>query len=195
MGGTVSSPGGIPPGDWALAQKWGQSYGVDPLLLVAIGMHETGWGTLGDGRPPPQGHGNVLGVGSFDAGSVSTWSGLEAQLREGAKILADHGVHSIDDVRAGKARWWATDPEWAKGVSDAYDKIKGGAGNFLNNVGSAVGGALSFPSQVNDFFRALEKPLQALMWLFNPTNWARMIAGALGVLLLIGGLVTLGKAA
>lgn len=117
----TGTPGSIPNSDWALAQKWGGAYGVDPLLLVAIGFHETHWGTLGDGRK-----GNVLGVGSFDSGSSYQWAGVDNQLHEGAKILSQHGVHSIADVRAGKASWWATDPSWKNGVSTWYDQLKGG---------------------------------------------------------------------
>lgn len=117
----TGTPGSIPNADWSLAKKWGSAYGVDPMLLVAIGFHETHWGTLGDGR-----NGNVLGVGSFDSGSSYKWSGVDNQLHEGAKILAQHGVHTIGDVRAGKAGWWATDANWKNGVSSWYDKLKGG---------------------------------------------------------------------
>lgn len=120
------APGGISASDWALVQQSAAPYGVDPYLLVAIGIHETGWGTQGDGRPPPAGHGNVLGVGSFDSGSVSTWSGLAAQLQEGAKLLNQHGVHTIADVQAGKATWWATDSTWSSQVAAVYLRIKGG---------------------------------------------------------------------
>lgn len=120
------APGGISASDWALVQQSAAPYGVDPYLLVAIGIHETGWGTQGDGRPPPAGHGNVLGVGSFDSGSVSTWSGLAAQLQEGAKLLNQHGVHTIADVQAGKATWWATDSSWSSQVAAVYLRIKGG---------------------------------------------------------------------
>jgi hypothetical protein len=117
----TGTPGSIPNADWDTAKKWGGSYGVDPLLLVAIGFHETHWGTLGDGR-----NGNVLGVGSFDSGSSYKWAGVDNQLHEGAKILSQHGVHTIADVRAGKAAWWATDPSWKNGVSTWYDQLKGG---------------------------------------------------------------------
>lgn len=197
-GSTSVTPGGIPVADWILAQKWGAQFGVDPLLLVAIGFHETEWGKLGDGR-----NGNILGVGSFDTGSVHTWSGADAQLHEGAKILAAHGVHTIADVRAGKARWWATDPAWKDGVSTWFDKITkgfkdtfgGGIGGAIGGIGGALGSVLGLPKQVTDFLTALERPVQGLMWFVNPANWARIIAGIFAFLLLGAGLITLAKAA
>ncbi len=196
-GGSGKTPGGIPAADWQLAQKWGHTYGVDPLLLVAIGLHETDWGKLGDGRK-----GNILGVGSYDSGSTYKWAGADAQLHEGAKILAAHGVHTIADVIAGKARWWATDPNWAKGVASWYNKIKNGfsspsAGSPTPSSpgGGLLGQVLGLPKEVTGFLQALEKPVHAALWLVNPTSWARIIAAVAGFLLLGAGLVTLAKAA
>lgn len=117
----VGTPGGISKTDWTLVQTYGKLYGVDPLLLVAIGFQETHWGTLGAGR-----QGLILGVGAFDSGTSYKWKGLNAQLSQGAKILAQHGVHNINDVMAGKAAFWATEPSWESGVKMWYDKLKSG---------------------------------------------------------------------
>lgn len=57
------------------------------------------------------------------------------------------------------------------------------------------GGLLGLPTEVTGFFTGLEAPIEALQWFVNPTNWARMVAGAVGALLLIAGLITLGMAA
>jgi hypothetical protein len=127
----------ITQADWQLAQQIGKRYGVDPLLLVAIGVHETGWGSEGDGRPPPAGHGHILGVGSYDAGSTSQWQGLEAQLTIGAQTLVHWGVHGRGDVAAGKlhvqpdgqVRWASADTAaahypWTRAVLAAYDSLK-----------------------------------------------------------------------
>lgn len=71
----------------------------------------------------------------------------------------------------------------------------GGAGGLVSDVaGSVFGAFLQLPPQVTDFFTALEKPVQGLAWFLNPTNWARILSGGLGVLLLIAGLFTLGMA-
>lgn len=114
------TPGNIPAKDWLLAQSYGGIYGVDPLVLVAIGWHETQWGKLGAGR-----QGLYLGVGAYDSGPTMKFAGLANQLNQGAKILAEHGVHNIADIQAGKASWWATDPNWAQGVVSAYQRLKG----------------------------------------------------------------------
>ena len=100
-------PGGISGEDWAKVQTYAGAKQIDPLVLVSIGMHETDWGRLGDGR-----QGNVLGVGSYDSGSTYKYAGIDGQLAEGTRLLASWGVHTIDDLAAGKAADWATDPNW-----------------------------------------------------------------------------------
>src|SRR6266496_2558166 len=119
-GGSLKGTNRISAADWKLAQKWGNTYHVDPRLLVAIGFHETGWGTLGAGRK-----GLTLGVGAYDSGATYRWAGLNNQLAEGAKILAKHGVYNINDVMAGKARWWATEPSWKNGVATWFNRLWG----------------------------------------------------------------------
>lgn len=71
----------------------------------------------------------------------------------------------------------------------------GGVAGAAAGVASGVLGQLiQLPDQVTGLFTALEKPVQALLWFINPSNWARILSGGLGVLLLIAGLVTLGLA-
>lgn len=124
----------ISAADWALAQKIGKEHGVDPRILVAIGMHETGWGTLGDGR-----NGNILGYGSFDSGSSYQWAGLQNQLEGAAGLLAGWGVHTIADVAAGKASHYATDPNWSAGVVASYNSL--GGKKFTGKVSTASASA------------------------------------------------------
>ena len=107
----------------ALAQKYGRQYGVDPKLLLAIGGHETEWGTTGAGRPSQGGY--ALGYGVTDSGILSKYHGLENQYRYGASTLAGWGVHGIGDIMAGKASRWATDPAWERGVRSVYGSLGG----------------------------------------------------------------------
>jgi hypothetical protein len=65
----------------------------------------------------------------------------------------------------------------------------------FNLIGGAVSQLIGLPSQITDFLSALEAPVKALMWLINPTNWVRIIAGFFGVLLAGFGLYALAKAA
>lgn len=71
--------------------------------------------------------------------------------------------------------------------------ITGAAGAVASS--GVLGQLLQLPSQVTDFFTALEAPVQKLLWIVNPTSWARIIAGIFGFLLLGAGLITLGMAA
>jgi len=81
----------------------------------------------------------------------------------------------------------------------ANDLLKGIEGIASAGAASAAAGVagqlLQLPSQVTDFLTALEAPVQKLMWIVNPTSWARIIAGIFGFLLLGAGLITLGMAA
>jgi cell wall-associated NlpC family hydrolase len=116
----VASP---PPLQVALARRFGTKFGVDPRLLLAIGGHETQWGTTGAGRPSQGGY--ALGYGVTDSGILSKYAGLQNQYRYGAKTLASWGVHNLADIQAGKASRWATDPAWEKGVASVYGSLGG----------------------------------------------------------------------
>ena len=124
--------------DWSEVKAVAKVYGIDPYLLVAIGMHETGWGTQGDGRAPSAGHGNVLGVGSYDSGSTSQWEGLSLQLVEGAATLKHNGVTTIADVQSGKlhvtpdgvVKWASADTQaagypWSTAVVNIATTLEG----------------------------------------------------------------------
>jgi len=121
-----------PPIQVGLARKYGQQYGVDPRLLLAIGGHETQWGTTGAGRPSQGGY--ALGYGVTDSGILSKYAGLQNQYMYGAKTLAGWGVHNLRDVMAGKAAQWATDPAWEKGVQSVYGGLPGTLGGAVANA-------------------------------------------------------------
>jgi NlpC/P60 family len=137
-----------------LAQKYGRQYGVDPRLLLAIGGHETQWGKLGAGR-----QGFTLGYGATDSGLMGKYSGVANQYRYGARTLASWGVHSLDDVLAGKARRWATDPAWEQGVASMYRQLGGGGGGSVSHVqGMPDLGAALEPARTA--VTTLERPAQ-----------------------------------
>jgi hypothetical protein len=90
---------------------------------------------------------------------VYTWRGVKAQTDEGAKILAAHGVHTIDDVKAGKAKFWATSLGWQAGVVAMYAKERAnkvppspfGSADDIWNGGTGVTGSLGRAAKdVND---------------------------------------------
>lgn len=141
---------GVSAADWALVQKVARTYKIDPYILVAIGIHETGWGTLGDGR-----NGNILGVGSYDSGSTYKYAGLENQLVGAAKILQRNGVHTIADIAAGKLAptdgkvRYASDPNWSNAVIATYNSVSGTkfTGTVSSAVANGIGGTPQATSQ------------------------------------------------
>jgi len=80
-------------------------------------------------------------------------------------------------------------------ADDLLKDVEGIATSGASAVTGLAGQLLQLPSQVTDFLTALEQPVQKLMWIVNPTSWARIIAGIFGFLLLGAGLITLGMAA
>ena len=81
------------------------------------------------------------------------------------------------------------------GISGWAERIWHDAGKDIGKVAGTVENLLSLPSAVTDFLTDLEKPVHAALWLVNPGNWARILAGVFGFLLLGGGLYVLTKAA
>jgi len=84
-------------------------------------------------------------------------------------------------------------PGW---LSDALKGIEGVLSTGLAGAAAGVTGQLlQLPSAVTDFLTALEQPVQKIMWIVNPGNWARILAAVFGFFLLGAGLLTLMKAA
>lgn len=65
----------------------------------------------------------------------------------------------------------------------------------VTDLPGVIGQVLQLPGQIIDFLTVLEQPVKAMMWLVNPANWARIMAGIIGFFLLGAGLITLGMAA
>lgn len=155
---TPGKPPGMPASDWKVVRSVAGQYKIDPYVLVAIGLHETGWGTLGAGR-----QGFTLGVGVPDSGNLqSQYQGLQNQLVGAAKILAHYGVHTIQDLSTGvlaptngQVRY-ASDPNWTQGVVAAYNQVKGTKFTAQSTAGFTPG-----PT-------ATPQPLSVKQYLDNP---------------------------
>jgi hypothetical protein len=93
----MTTPYNIPDSDWKTVRRICRRHGIDPLLIVAIGIAETHWFTRGDGLK-----GNGLGVGSYDSGSTYKYSGVQGQVRRACEILAKRKVTTIIDIVDGK---------------------------------------------------------------------------------------------
>jgi hypothetical protein len=140
--------------------KYGKENNVDPLVLLSIAGHETGYGKLGVGVN------GMLGVGAYDSDPNNStrnpeFSGVEMQIKKGAQTFANlrskGGASADDDMSVQTAAvnkaGWATDANWHNGVDKLYNQItadaakelgapaiqKQGVNDMLAAMGSMVG--------------------------------------------------------
>jgi hypothetical protein len=85
------------------------------------------------------------------------------------------------------------------GAGGLAGQILGGIEGAVTGAASDVSGGLSqlisLPSQVTDFLTAAERFTHAALWIVDPVNWVRILAGAAAAVLLILGLGALSRAA
>lgn len=150
-GTDTKAPAGMSADDWAVVQHVARRYGIDPMVLVAIGVHETQWGSAGAGR-----EGYILGVGVPDSGGKKTqYQGLHEQLVGAAKILNNYGVHTIKDLATGVLAphgghvRYASDTGWTSNVVAAYNDLSGGKSHITVDASAIPGGGGSGPGVSN----------------------------------------------
>ncbi|MFW5438124.1 glucosaminidase domain-containing protein [Paenibacillus apiarius] len=113
--------------------KYGAKYGIDPALLAAIAMHETGNGTssaaknknnIGGMMDPSTNWSTLQSFKSMDAG-------IEAMARNLKKNYIDQGLASIEQIQRKYAPTGAAnDPHglnkyWVSGVTKYYNQMRG----------------------------------------------------------------------
>lgn len=193
---------------YALARKAGLSP-ARAVTAAAIGMAESSGRTAVTSSNPDGG--TNVGIWQLDTKGVGSGYTI-AQLQDpatNAKVMAKgsaSGTNWADwaTYASGAYQRWtgqaqaAASAESAGGsswLSSALKDVTSIPGDIAGAVSGAVGQLLSLPSQVTDLLSALERPVQGLLWFVDPANWARIIAGVFGFLLLGAGLITLGLAA
>ncbi|WP_258389613.1 glucosaminidase domain-containing protein [Paenibacillus spongiae] len=108
----------------------GKKYGVDPILLAAIAMHETGNGT----SSAVKGKNNVGGMmrrkgGLMEFGSLD--EGIDAMASNLKRLYIDQGLTTIEQIQRKYAPVGAAnDPtglnkNWVNGVTKFYNMLKG----------------------------------------------------------------------
>lgn len=125
--------GGVLKGTGGLFEKYGKKYGIDPALLAAISIHETGNGSSNAAR-------NKNNIGGMMDPSTnwstlqsfnSIESGIEAMARNLKRNYIDKGLTDVASIGAKYAPVGAeNDPNslnkyWVSGVSDYYNKLRG----------------------------------------------------------------------
>lgn len=127
--------------------------------------------------PPSPGH-----VGVVDSGG-RTWSmidapqtGMDVQ-QQSFSVPGSGEMHVVGFARL---------PGAGQTQTTGATKMGGGGGGLLS---------LALPDNVLQLFDDATKFVTAAMWIMNPENWMRIIAGGAAVLLLVMGLGALVKAA
>ena len=116
----------------------GRQHHVDPLALMAISKHETGYGRLGVGIRKHMGVGaydnNPNGRTPYDGAVQQIYSGARTfarlRARGGASETSSMGQQLAAVNRAG----WATDRNWHNGVGRAYNNVVARANTYSNSA-------------------------------------------------------------
>jgi Lysozyme like domain len=116
--------------------------------------------------------------------------------RAAVAVYQEQGLDAWDTYKSGAYK------QFLPHAKSVFSQVEGGLGDILNGI---LGGAesanplnglsLSLPSDITGAFTAAEKIFHGLMWIVHPTNWARIFAGAAGMVLMVVGLIALGMAA
>lgn len=158
--------------------KWVKNYSlIDQAyyFLLAVAKHETGFGTLGQGRPEK---GSFI-VGYGCPGSCNnTYSGIDTQAKYAAKRYYDAMKSRMEDIRLrgymtehdinyfheggdkGMGDWvWSQDGDnWKRRVKDYYDSIiSDTSGKYDCKEAGAIGGGSSFTAQEEDDVYTIEQ--------------------------------------
>lgn len=173
-----------------------KALGVDPAVVATQIDDESGFDP--NARSPV----GAEGIAQFMPGTWATWGhGSPWNPDDAFAAYTAYMGHLLKQfngsLRDALAAYNAGPNNLRAGYGYADKIIKqAGAQNVHGGASdqSLFGQLIQLPDQVTNLFTALEKPAEALAWFINPSNWARILAGALGVLLLIAGLVTLGLA-
>jgi len=173
----VTSPnpdGGTNVGLWQLDTRGvGAGHSVAELQQPLLNAQLTVRGSHGgrDWGPWPDAWQSDIGAATA---ATRAFSDQASGHPGGITGLADDVLHGVESIGSG---------------------IGSAVGSAAGAVGGAVSGLISLPSQVTDFLSAGERFIHAAMWILDPVNWVRILAGIAAAVLLILGLGALARAA
>lgn len=158
----------------------GKKYDVDPLVLLSIAGHETGYGTLGVGMQ------KMLGVSAYDSDPSNInpqFDGLRNQIFGGAEtfdnLRGKGGASSKDDIGAqllaANQAGWATDTAWHEGVARHYREISASAKDFGGFEEEAVSGTSGASGKE---IKSVKEAAQALLDNPNVSYWDALSSGS-----------------
>lgn len=123
MGGVLKNTGD-------LFSQAGQKYGIDPALLAAIAIHETGNGSSNAAKTKN----NVGGMMRRSGGLMefnSIEEGIDAMASNLKRLYFDQGLNTIEQIQKKYAPVGAAnDPtglnkNWVNGVTKYYEMLRG----------------------------------------------------------------------
>lgn len=114
------------------------------------------------------------GIGGAVNSNIATWASLYGSASVSPQGIITGGPNDIQTIVGGNA------PSWMQ--------------NLWNSLGSMSQTFLEQWSWLSGPINDLDKMLQGLLWLVNPANWIRLIAGFIGAILVIIGGVLIAKA-
>ena len=135
-----SSLGGLLANKGAVYAEMGAKYGVDPKLLAAISILETGHGT----SHILQTRNNVAGLGGGSTAFNSIDESIEAEAKNLRQNYIDQGLTSIGDIGAkwappGAENDAGGNKDWPATVAQLYAKM-GGSGQLDTTAKTATAG-------------------------------------------------------
>ena len=112
--------------DWQIVCSITVQFKVDPVLIAAIGWHETRWGRLGAGK-----RGWYLGYGYYPKSAISEETkGLCHQVYYASKFISRYmkPPYTYNKIlEFAKLHWKPGNPDvWANSVYDKYQQLKSG---------------------------------------------------------------------
>lgn len=143
------------------------------LSQAQAGASGAGNVTAGIGGPVTGGAANGIG-GPVNGSGLASWTKLYGSASVSPQGVITGGPGDIQTIVGGNL------PSWMQGLWDSLGSI---SQTFLDSWSWLSG-------PVND----LDKMIQGVLWLVNPANWVRLIAGFIGAILVIIGGVLIAKA-
>ena len=112
--------------DWQIVCSITVQFKVDPVLIAAIGWHETQWGRLGAGK-----RGWYLGYGYYPKSAISEETkGLCHQVYYASKFISRYikPPYTLNKLTEFAVNHWkpGNPQKWAKDVYNIYQDLKTG---------------------------------------------------------------------
>jgi len=199
----IKAGGSLSSAPSAVAHAWAESSGdaavtsANPDGGTNVGLWQLDTKGVGAGHSvaelqQPLTNAQITVRGSHDGRDWGPWPDAWAS-NIGAATAAVHAFSAQSQGHPGGLAGLADDV--LKGVESIGSGIGSAIGGAAGAVGSAIGQVVSLPSQVTDFLSAAERFTHAALWVVNPVNWVRILAGGAAVILLLIGLGALTRAA